>query len=76
MIAASLSQIVMALRGRLKCRLARKTGVLARHADGKNIAEAMMRIFQDTGKPVDDPGTQRSYRRLDLMAALEHVMKK
>lgn len=46
------------------------------HADGKNISEAMMKIFQDTGKPVDDPGTKRSYRRLDLMAALEHVMKK
>jgi len=25
---------------------------------------------------VDDPGTKRSYRRLDLMAALEHGMKK
>ena len=46
------------------------------HGDGKNIAEAMMAIFQKTGKAVDDPGTKRSYRRLDLMAALEHVMKK
>jgi hypothetical protein len=46
------------------------------HADGKNIAEAMMKIFQDTGKPVEDPCTKRSYRRLDLMAALEQVMKK
>lgn len=46
------------------------------HADGKNIAEAMMKIFQDTGKSVEDPGTKRSFRRLDLMAALEHVMKK
>jgi hypothetical protein len=44
-------------------------------ADGRNPAEAMMRIFQATGKPVDDPGTKRSYRRLDLAAALEHVMK-
>ena len=43
------------------------------HGDGKNIAEAMMAIFQKTGKAVDDPGTKRSYRRLDLMAALEHV---
>lgn len=42
-------------------------------ADGKNIAEAMMTIFQKTGRPVDDAATARSYRRLDLMAALEHV---
>lgn len=45
-------------------------------ADGKNIASAMMKIFQATGVPVDDPATKRSYRRLDLLAALEHVMKK
>ena len=45
-------------------------------SDGKNIAEAMMKIFQNTGKPVEDPATKRSYRRLDLMAALELVMKK
>lgn len=46
------------------------------HADGKNIAEAMMKIFQTTGKPVEDAVTKRSYQRLDLMAALEHVLKK
>jgi len=45
-------------------------------SDGKNIAEAMLKIFQTTGKPVDDPATKRSYRRLDLIAALELVMKK
>ena len=45
-------------------------------ADGPDIATAMMKIFQGTGKAVDDPGTKRSYRRLDLMAALEQVMKK
>jgi dienelactone hydrolase len=44
--------------------------------DGPNIAEAMMAIFKNTGATVNDPGPQRSYRRLDLMAALEHVMKK
>lgn len=44
-------------------------------ADGKNIAEAMMKIFQKTGKPVADPGTKRTYIRLDLLAAIEHVMK-
>ena len=44
--------------------------------DGRNIAEAMMAIFQKTGKPVEDAATARTYRRLDLMAALQHVMKK
>jgi hypothetical protein len=43
--------------------------------DGQNMAEAMMAIFQKTGVAVEDPGPKRSYRRLDLMAALEHVMK-
>lgn len=44
------------------------------HANGKNISEAMMHIFQSTGVSVNDPATQRSYRRLDLLAALDHVM--
>jgi hypothetical protein len=42
--------------------------------EGKNIVEAMMTIFQKTGKRVEDPGTKLVYRRLDLMAALEHVL--
>jgi hypothetical protein len=46
------------------------------HADGKNLPEAMLKIFQDTGKAVEDPATQRSYRRLDLLAALEKVLKR
>jgi hypothetical protein len=45
-------------------------------SDGKNIVEAMLKIFQNTGKRVDDPATKRSYLRLDLMAALELVLKK
>ena len=45
-------------------------------SDGQNIAEAMLKIFQNTGIPVDDPATKRSYRRLDLMSALELVLKK
>ncbi len=45
-------------------------------ADGRNIAEAMMAIFQKTGVPVEDPPTKQTFRRLDLMAALQHVMKK
>jgi len=45
-------------------------------ADGKNLAEAMMKIFQETGKPVEDSATKRTFRRLDLLAALKHVMQK
>lgn len=42
-------------------------------ADGENLPEAMMAIFQETGHSVDDPATQRGYRRLDVQNALEHV---
>jgi hypothetical protein len=42
-------------------------------ADGRNLPEAMMALFQRTGMPVDDPGSGRSFRRLDLLAALEYV---
>jgi len=41
--------------------------------DGRNLVEAMMAIMQKTGKTVDDPATKRSYQRLDLLAALDHV---
>jgi hypothetical protein len=44
-------------------------------SDGKNIAEAMMKIFQSTGQPVKDPTTGLTFRRLDLLAAVQHVMK-
>lgn len=44
--------------------------------DGKNLPEAMLAIMQKTGQPVDDPGTKRAYRRLDVLAALQHVLKK
>jgi dienelactone hydrolase len=44
-------------------------------ADGPNLADAMMAVFKKTGVRVEDPGSKRSYPRLDLMAALEHVMK-
>ncbi len=43
-------------------------------SDGDNLPEAMMAIFQKTGKSVDDPPSGNSYRRLDMMAALEHVL--
>jgi len=42
---------------------------------GANLPEAMMAIFQETGKPVADPATGHTFRRLDVMAALEHVLK-
>ena len=41
--------------------------------DGRNIAEASMKIMQKTGVKVDDPPSGRSYQRLDLAAALKHV---
>lgn len=44
--------------------------------DGKNLPEAIMHIFQQTGVAVDDPATKRSYQRLDLLAAVNYVMKK
>ncbi|REK20313.1 MAG: hypothetical protein DWQ45_26605 [Planctomycetota bacterium] len=42
-------------------------------ADGPNIAEAMLKIMQQTGVEVHDPGTELTFRRLDLAAALDHV---
>ncbi len=42
-------------------------------ADGKNLPEAMMAVFQKTGHTVHDSATQRAYPRLDMHAALEHV---
>jgi hypothetical protein len=43
--------------------------------DGKNLPEAMMAIFQKTGKAVHDPGTNLTFKRLDLVAALELVTR-
>ena len=45
-------------------------------ADGKNLPEAMLAIMQKTGKEVEDKATNRSYRRLDMLAALELVLGK
>jgi len=42
---------------------------------GRNLPEAMMKIFQETGKPVTDPSTGLTFRRLDMMAALDLVLK-
>jgi hypothetical protein len=42
-------------------------------ADGDSLPTAMLQIMQRTGKPVEDPATHRTYRRLDLLAALRFV---
>ena len=42
-------------------------------SDGANLPEAMMVILQQTGRPVKDPATGHIFRRLDLVAALQHV---
>lgn len=44
------------------------------HAD--NLPAAMLVILQKTGKEVADPGTQLSFRRLDLLAAVDLVFGK
>lgn len=41
--------------------------------DGGNLADAMLTIMQKTGKPVEDAATKRTFRRLDVRAALDHV---
>jgi hypothetical protein len=42
--------------------------------DGKNLPEAMLAILQKTGVPVEDKPSGHTFRRLDLLAALEHVL--
>ncbi|QDU25140.1 Leucine Rich repeats (2 copies) [Anatilimnocola aggregata] len=44
--------------------------------DGENLPAAMLAILQRTGKEVDDPATKLTFRRLDLLAAVEHVFAK
>lgn len=43
---------------------------------GPNMASAMMKIMQTTGVKVEDKASGQTFRRLDLMAALKHVMKR
>ncbi len=43
---------------------------------GKNLPEAILAIFQKTGQPVPDPATGLTFPRLDLLAAVDFVMKK
>lgn len=44
--------------------------------DGPDLATAMMKVFQSTGVEVRDEKSGLTFRRLDLMAALKHVMKR
>jgi hypothetical protein len=44
--------------------------------DGATLPDAMMAIFQRTGIPVRDPGTNLTFRRLDVKAALDEVFYK
>jgi hypothetical protein len=43
--------------------------------NGESLPEAMMAILQKTGKPVTDPVTELTFRRLDLLAALNYIYK-
>ncbi|MBA4016262.1 MAG: hypothetical protein C0483_03645 [Pirellula sp.] len=42
-------------------------------ADGPTLPDAMLKILQTTGVPVDDPGSKQTFRRLDLLAAIDYV---
>jgi hypothetical protein len=44
--------------------------------DGPDMATAMMKIMQNTGVSVEDKSSGQTFRRLDLMSALKHVMKR
>ena len=43
---------------------------------GPTLPDAMLKILQETGKAVDDPGTKLTFHRLNLRAALDHVFAK
>jgi hypothetical protein len=43
--------------------------------NGPDMASAMMTLFQTTGVKVEDKASGQTFRRLDLMAALQHVLK-
>ena len=42
-------------------------------ADGATLPDAMMAIFKKTGAKVEDPPGKRTFRRLDLAAAVHHI---
>ena len=49
-----------------------KTGYAWR-ADGPTLPEAMLAVFRRTGVAIEDPTSGCTFRRLDLLAALDHV---
>jgi hypothetical protein len=44
------------------------------HSDGATLPGAMMAIFQRTGVKAHDPATGLTFPRLDVLAAIDHVM--
>jgi hypothetical protein len=40
---------------------------------GKNMADALMNLFKETGREIHDPQTGLVFRELDLLAAVDHV---
>jgi len=42
-------------------------------ADGETLPQAILSIFQQTGRKIEDPKTNLTFRELDLLAALERV---
>ena len=42
-------------------------------ADAKTLPDAMMTIFKKTGANIHDPGTGLEFKRMDLLAAVDHV---
>ncbi len=41
---------------------------------GNNLPEAMMAIFQKTGREIQDPQSKSTFKELDLLAAVDFVM--
>ena len=44
-------------------------------ADGPTLPDAIMAIFRKTGAVAEDPAVKREFRRLDLLAAVQHVFQ-
>lgn len=42
-------------------------------ADGPTLPDAMLKILQKTGTAVEDAGSKQTFRRLDLLAAIDYV---
>ena len=71
--AATSSSNAIACGGAMLLREAIRAADYKWQQDGPNLPAAILAIMQKTGVTVDDPPTERSYQRLDLAAALDHV---